>query len=347
MYAVTIWKSLYDIYSHNSLTLSFGELAEMLTKHGVHFRKDDAPLFSAYHPVVHEPGCTNPQHQVGPHRCDACVTALSCAVFDADQAKADEDRLNECRLRLQKGDLAQIWFSTYSHRPDNQAHRLVIPFATPVPAALWPTVRANLIESYAIPADPKTSSSLQQAYYLPSRAPDGPAGETLVAEGLPLQWNLFTSTTRTPVKPAVALADWDLPPEPAEPPNIKPFLARLRTRKHNMKDTRPEKAEWLRRAIAGVALADHGQRNAATLVTTGVIAWALPDASLGTLCRIMAPSVDAMIKEGSKITHEKVRQMLIRAMRHRAEAEEDSRQAFRSLISNVMAKGASRGLIHK
>lgn len=273
-----------------------------------------------------------------PERKDINVDRMTLAVFDVDYG-ATPETVQACRDLLVAADLAQHWYTTFSHTPEKQSWRLVIPLDAEwlVDKATWQRFRRSMISEYQIPADPKKCSGLSHFYYLPS-CPPGATPEVVTFDGYP--------TARSAVVYPVTLSqpvDIPCPPEPTQPIDLRPFKTSLRARAKKLRGAgQVRKADALDACLDGRPLASHGERTTTSLSVAGTLAWAFPDEHPETLYRIMAPSVALMIAEGSSITKARVMKMLesARANYFKNKAEDEALRVgwgkgLRELVANT------------
>lgn len=317
-YSYTLWPSIAETVRHTSVTEDWAALARRFSgPPAVVAEKGNAPGFGPYVLKAPGPECGHRNKYDGPHRCDACVEAVTLATFDADAG--DAAQVAECRRRLAAAGIAAIWCSSYSW-PTKESWRLILPLDRPVAPEAWPAVRLGLAAKFAIPADLAKCSAASHFYYLPSIAPRGQSAHEIL-EGVPVPTAEFAGTVvprAARTRRNYSAADYEPPAEPDSPPDLAPYRAKLRARLKRFKDeNEPAKAVVLGRCLAGKALAAQGSRNHTTTVAAGIVAWALHGAPLSVLMRIVEPSVEAMQAEGSSVDMETVERLLLSAMRNR------------------------------
>lgn len=346
----TLWPSLTDIDHPTTVEETWDALVRRFSTHTPLPSKEASSGFGPY--VTHAPASPCVKHKsgpirTGPHRCNACVSEVTLLVCDADQARSMDEVL-ACDARLADAGLARHWYSSFSFHPATRpAFRLILPLERPVAAAHWKDFRAEFLARYGIPADPKSSSSVSHYYHAPSRRPDWSEPVVLTGGGNPVPVPAQSAPTSRRLMPeprAVDLGEYEPPEEPTEPVNVVPLLEELRARLSRMKRNPAQeyKARLLERCLAGEELETHGARNEATLILTGVVAYAIPDQPLSVYRHILAPSVEAMIAAGSTLTWDEVERMLLTAMRARWEA--DARQ--RALLENLRRRVAALPVVH-
>lgn len=317
---------LRDIDATERVSEDWAAFTRRFSTHLEFATKDAAPGFGPY--VLRAPSPPCAKHRGGlraaPHRCDACVSYLTLAVFDADAGTAAS--VEACRAKLNADGQAALWYTTYSWAPGGQeSWRLVLPLAESVTPERWPAVRLGLARKFAIPADLKTCGGASHFYFAPSCAP-GAERRVVVQRGGPAAVGGYDDVA-APVRATTleyrrrfADADFEPPPEPDSPPELGPFIVRLEARRKSLRRKQPAKADLLRRVLDGAALAEPGHRNAAMLSVTGVLAFALPDAPVSVLLRILEPSIAAMQDErsaGLAADLDRAERMLLSAMRNK------------------------------
>jgi hypothetical protein len=333
MFSYTLWPSLYDLDRHETVTESWSDMVARFTTHTPVVAKVVTPGFSPYTMRPPPTVCYRHKDQVprsDPHRCDQCVDAVPFLVFDADQGPPDE-----CIERL--GDLAQIWYTTYSHSPTKPAYRLILPLAEPVAGDLYPELRLRVLERFAIPADRVACSGKSHFYFLPAVNPRADFARAWATEGRHLNAvgdGLIERARYNVTQPRVAVAA-EVPLDFEDRDRLGEYRAALQSRIAvlSRKKDGATRAELLERCLRGAPLAESGSRNTSTLVVCGLMAYALPEASLPALTEILRPSVEAMIAGGSKLTWPKVERMLMSAMRSKAAADQRDRE-----IRNIWKK---------
>jgi len=93
-------------------------------------------------------------------RSNACVLKVSALVFDLDRVPPNPERL---------AGVHWIGHTTWSHKPTAPRWRVVIPLATPVPAARWRDVWQRARAALCPEADPACKDP-SRAYWLPSHS---------------------------------------------------------------------------------------------------------------------------------------------------------------------------------
>lgn len=320
---VTKWPSLTDTHTHRAETLDWPGLVRTFADPRAYISlhaKSTAPGFGPYR--VSAPLVPCGHGVLTAHRCDRCVDALTMAVFDADAG----DRTT-CAAALAAEGVAHLWYSSWSYDPVTKPHafRLVVPLALPVPADQWPQVRAAMLARWGVPADATKCGGRSHFYYLPS-CPPGTTPVVHAVAGEWFDWRRLPLVTRPAPSTRVVrgVATWAPPAEPDEPVALEPLRAALLARAEQFARVPRlrRKADGLRRVVHGLVLAERGSRNDTTNAIAGMVAHVLPDATLGTLWRLMEPSVVAMQDAGSRLTRYQVEGMLQRAL----EFEHDRRQ---------------------
>lgn len=313
----TLWPSLTDTTNPTLRSATWNDFVAQHLKHKLYSAKHRAPGFGPYKLKY---GATT--------RAEASVESISMAVFDADQGK-DEKAIYNCTQLLDNKFIAYALYSSWSY-PDKPAFRLVIPFLLPLDPYKWPSVRAALIEKFAIPAHPDQCKGASHFYYLPSTPDLSRPLVNRITSGPyldPNQYADWSTSTSFSVRPK----DFEFAPpaEPAKPENLNVYRAWLTRRAKRDHDAAP----LIEALLQGRALAESGERNDTTTRATGMLAWMFPDAPLSTLVRLIKPSVEAMQAEGSKLTWKQVESMFLRAMKRRAYKEAEA-EAFLEEMTN-------------
>lgn len=307
------WSDLIDtLWTHHREASS----KEAVPGFGGHVLKDPET------PCVHN-GVIRPKA----HRCDACVDAVTLFVFDVDEGT--EDEVAESDRLLQEAGLAAHWYSSYSFSPTKPAFRLIVPPTRPVTPAEYPALRAHLIRRFDLKVADGKCTGASHFWWLPSCPPAParlPVTETL--EGV-----FFDPDSVPPAvlpvaaapKPVRALGDWEPPEEPD--PGTPIDLSALRSRLERLSSKllrNPHKKQngvYLQRMLVGEPLAEAGSRNQAAFVTTGTMAFAAPGTPLSVFMLMIRPSLDAMIRAGSKLTEDKIERMFLTAMQKKAASD--------------------------
>ncbi len=329
----TLYSSIYNIDGLTELTESWADICARFSSHTVCFAKDQAPGFGPYSVSLSQPCAKHSDGLVRTtaHRCDGSIQGMTLLVFDVD--KGTEEQVAACDQQLADAGLARLWYSTYSHSLAKPAYRLIVPSAAPVAPRHWRVTRETFIQRFAVPCDPKQCGGKSHFYYMPSR-PSATLGVVRAFEGAAFEpfgpW-LFVEPPPRPPSP-----EWNRPPEPEEEVSLVPARMVLEQRLEKLERSKAEtkRPQILRRLLSGQSLAEKGERNLSMCIAAGIVAWALPDLSVGTLMRLLQPSLDVMVNEGSKLSYEKTERMLLSALKNRAEtmdrrkAEQDANQAF-------------------
>lgn len=321
---LTIWPSIYDKDTHQSVDESWEDVQARLSTHIRLQNKDRAWGFGPYALAPPPKPCNRHQDErerYTPHRCDICVESLTLAVFDADTGTPED--ISRTETALAALDCARLWYSTHSHRQDKPSYRLVLPLSKPVAPESWPAFRLGVIRRFEIPCDVNKCSGKSHFYFAPSCRPQ---------EANPVFWTAggkfldVDSISLVQPKPKVQFAtlagfDWTPPAEPTAPLDVFSLRSRVMQRVHSLgRKGEKDKANALLKMLRGEPLAQKGSRNETTFKVAGTLAWALPGESLGTLLFLLRPSVEAMVAQGSSISLDAVERMLLTAMRSRAEA---------------------------
>jgi hypothetical protein len=342
MYLITHYRTLYDTNPQATRTYSWSDLTAALSSFIETPDKFSVAGFGGHtlHPNM--------------KRGVEAVSQVTLFVFDVD-AGTPED-LDHCEMLLRGDNVAAHFYSSHSHTPAKPAFRLVIPPNRLVTPAEYPGLRAALIDRYKIPCKPNQSGDVSRFWFLPSHKPGAvPITETL--DGQPLDVDALPPLP-TPRRGAGRLDVETAPAVPfAPPPSPPPGLpidtgpARKAIRARATKLARagdPEsstKAEWLRRLLAGEALADHGSRNDTMARVCGMLVYTLPkDTPVEVHLLLIRPSLGAMILDGSKLTEEKVERMLLTAMRKRFQRDDELENWRKRIIEQKAELYASIGV---
>jgi hypothetical protein len=352
-FPITLYPSLYRIDTYTPAELTWLDVIELFSEHVEVLNKDRAKGFGPYQLTNPEHACLDHKDQTPrstPHRCDSCVTRLTMAVFDADMGTQED--ITRCDDLLETQGILRLWYTSYSYSATGaESWRLIIPLSKPVPAPQWESFRASVIKKFSIPADVKKCSGTSHFYYGPS-VPKGASRQPVVFHGgsTLLDPNSVPHFAPTPDRYRVKLAPsstWEPPEDPDELPDLGPHRERLVRRMHSLKDE--QKRLWLQRALDGHALDTKGNRTQAMLVTSGVIVRALPPRTpLVVFLELLTPSLVQMQDEGSKLTEERLRTMLIPAMRKRDLVEQQykeqqavTRKVINAVFESVRKKGSA------
>lgn len=334
---------LYEIdrAEHKELTLE-----EFVDYFSVHLRLADkfqGPGFGPY--ILKAPDSTCNVHKDrwprdNPHRCDSCVEAITFACFDVDSGTGEE--IERCDKLLEDAGLARIWYTSYSYTPEKAKppFRLIIFLSEPIKPEFWSTARRSIAAKFKVPCDIKQCSGLSHFYFLPACPPDAePYFEFRQGSALDISTVPMVKDMTAP-RPRVSLDDWSPPEEPPEGTRIdlEDLKNRLRKRQKQMAvssdETNKNKGDLLKKVLAGEALAEHGNRNNAMSLASGIVAWVLPGQPLSVLMLLLRPSLQVMQAAGSSLTEDEVERMLLTAMQ--AKAEYDARQ---KLVNESLTTG--------
>ncbi len=124
------------------------------------------------------------------------------------------------------------------------------------------------------------------------------------------------------------LANWSPPTKPTDRALLRKELS-ARADRLSRKPVDAHKGRYLTNALNGEPLAPKGERNTATLIVSGILAYAAPSAPEDDLFSILEPSLEKMRALGSKLSEEKVRRMLNSAMHAKARADASIQEATR------------------
>ena len=249
-------------------------------------------------------------------RLDASVLRMTMLVYDADEGTHED--MAACMDLVKSEGLCSLLYSSYSYSATKAAYRLIFPLARHTHPDEFKPIRLAVGEHFRVPYNPQKCAGLSHFYFVPSHPP-GAAYVFVETAGQfldPSRYLKAAGPTRHRL-PHVALKDFEPPPEPEIPESLDVYRIRLAART----TYGDEKAELVRKLLDGEPLAEHGGRTLATLRVAGMLAHMFRKASVGTLLRLMDPSLTAMRARGSKLTTSRVRRMILTSMRHRAEAE--------------------------
>jgi len=320
---LTLFPSIFH-YEGVHKTASWTDLVEAF---GTHLRTEDktsTPGFGPY--VLRDRVCDRQKHPKAPHRCDVCVDALTLAVFDVDCGTyAEVERCDDLLAGY-----ARLWYSSHSYRPEapNPSLRLVLPLARPVPAERWASWRANFIQAFYVPAEPKKCGGLSHFYYAPS-CPPGIDPVAVHHEGPYFDPERVPSVAYR--RTGVALVDRK-PVDPSAPDEDR--LQRIRGRlnqtlsglKRSSKPDAADRRRILEDLLAGRPLAEHGSRNQTTTRVVFDLVRRFADLTLGECLAVISPSLEAMRSAGSRLTEENVSRMYETAhFKVQAQREHDER----------------------
>lgn len=327
-YDLTLYQSLKAVDSPPGVRATWPEIVRLFSTHLRTPTKDSTPGFGPY-ALVPPPGpCYHTRGVVSQiHRCDACVTHLSMAIFDVDIGTPSQ--VQTCEDWLAGSGVARLWYSSFSFDP-GQRHpslRLVIPLSRPVAGEVWSSFRASLIRRYSIPVDPTKCGGRSHFYYVPSCPPDA-YPLTVVGDGVPLEVDTVpvhrehSLSQRSVVE---RLASWAPDEGQGGLVDLGPLHTRLmasadRQGRRQDPDSRT-RAETLRRLVRGQALAQKGSRDVTTSRAAMSVVGVLPEANLHELEVLFRDSLVAMVNEGSSLDQASVRRKLVSAMRKQAEQE--------------------------
>jgi hypothetical protein len=156
-------------------------------------------------------------------RAKASIEAVTCAVADVDHAGLDD--IGELVEHVRGLGLAAALYSTHSHSSVEPRVRLVIPFAEPVPAELWPRLWPSLNATIFLGLADRAASDASRMYYLPST----PGDETLIAdswEGAALDWSTLPLADVDDTPPELVVTTGQGPSSTVAPEDM-PILERM------------------------------------------------------------------------------------------------------------------------
>lgn len=340
-FALTAYKSLYDIDAQTPLKLTWEGLVDLFGTHARHAQKDLSPGFGPYRLRDVEPPEICRRHtkdKTGQHRCDALVEALTLAVFDVDTGtEADVAALE---VRLKAAGYAYLLYSSYSYGPAKAAYRLVLPLKAPVSQRRWPSLRTTLLHRFAIPADPKKCSGASHFYYLPSCPPESSPAFRF-ASGSLLDADVYVPPSEAFDKfftEALQIGDEEETTEGVV--DLKELRRGVRNKANGLKRREDawahEKAELLENILDGKPLAASGSRNDTTAKTAWYLVWNFPDATETQIKKLLEPSVLAMQREGSSLRLSEMYRMVYSAKRKQREekaAQEAASEFFKRQLA--------------
>lgn len=353
--SITYYPSIYDTDTYQTETLDWASLCHKFGSHTEFALKTQAPGFGAHALLKPAHPCTKhlPNIKASGHRCGACVDNVSFFVFDVDTGSLED--VGACDELLRADGLALLWYTSYSYSPKKPSFRLLIPTTRDMTVTEYGPMRLAVLRKYKIPADPLKCSAPAHFWYQPScpkdaaRLVDTSPGVFLDVDELDLQGAFRPATTNAACDP-----DWTPPPEPPEGTavNLEPLKAKLESHIRRLL-TNPEKRDRglvLRRVLDGQSLAPHGGRNQTTLIATATLAFLFPGTPLGVLMLLIRPSLQAMIRDGSKLNESKVERMFLTAMRRKADSDAvyaEERQALMSQADEIRERLRARALAAK
>lgn len=276
------------------VTMSFGELADLLTRHE---RTPCAPCPGrsctykhgmAWSPGIPAEGCT---------RASESVNRITAAVFDLDHLTLAE---LEAMCEALEG-LSVVIHSTHNHRPPAQYNlRAVIQLARPLHPKEWVPLRNEVVRRYGLRPDPKAKDP-SRLYFLPS-APEGAEVLTIAEEGRLLDVDAVLQDARVGAVnrlfdvppqsvPAPISASAPAVPKPADQVDMA-GLRKLLSGYRPSEDDDHSKRDLIRRLREGVPLADEGDRDNSVHRVSCILACLLPaDTPVEAAMELMRPSV--------------------------------------------------------
>lgn len=311
---LTRYNRLFSVVPDGHETLTWPAVIATLSTHRPYATKDNAPGFGAHTLVA------------GGQRRIADVESVSLFVFDVDVGTVDDILRTETLLR--SAGIAAHFYSSYSYTPDHNTppFRLVIPPDRPIHPDEYDFLRAHLIERFAIPCDPKKCSSVAHFWFLPSH-PHGQQGVTETLPGVPFPVDsvappaLRLRHRASGVRSRSTDVTYTPPPEPSPDEPVDLTELRKKVAAHAKRvaiQGDKQKAEYLKRLLAGEALAEHGDRNNSLIVTTGSVTWTNPDTPLSHFVLLFRPSLESMMAAGSSLTYDDLERMLLTGMEGKA-----------------------------
>lgn len=348
---MTFYQSLRDVDNPRGVRWTWEEILGNFATHHRADSKQDVPGFGPYE-IVEAPGpCYHPRGVIEtPHRCDACVTHLSMAVFDVDIGTPAQ--VQTCEGWLQAAGVTRLWYSSYSFDPRARipSLRLVLPLSRPVDGDVWPSFRRILINKFQIPADPKKCGGRSHFYYVPSCPPgaeplvDYTFGKFLDVDSIPAFAEARPSTRRL----AEILRDWTPVEGEDKPVDLSGYhrvLGQAAERLMRKRDVEAkEKAAILRALVEGKQLAAQGSRDVTTTRAAMLVVSLLPEATLHELEVLFQDSLHAMMSSGSKLDESSIRRKIISAMRKHAEQELARAEFLKTIDAFTEPHGGGVGL---
>jgi len=325
---LTLFSSIFQLDGVHRRA-SWADLVAAFAEHLRATDKTEVPGFGPY--VLRDRACDRPRHPKTAHRCDVCVDAVSLAVFDVDCGTYAE--VEKCD-RLLEG-YARLWYSSHSYRPEapRPSLRLIVPLARPVEAERWASWRANFIQAFHVPADPKKCGGLSHFYYAPSCPPDiEPVA--VHHEGPCFDPDTVPSVPHRRPAPVVNRSE-ALDATSPEDERLQHLRLRLTQSISGLKrSSKPDAAERRRiieDLLAGRPLAEHGSRNQTTTRVVFDLVRRFEDLTLGECLAVVEPSLLAMQSAGSRLTSETVARMYETA-RFKLEAQREADARIETML---------------
>lgn len=325
---ITKWPGLYA--KDDPQPTTFRNLTEMYRTILKHQETPDKFLAEGFSPYVLTPRPCKKHATEEPHRCDAQVDAITLAVFDVDQGTLDD--IERCDEALDRDRIERVWYTSYSY-PKKESWRLILALDEPVPARNWKAFRLILIQKYGIPADRSACSGLSHFYFLPA-CPPGAERDAAYFGGRPVRVASYPIVATSDVLDYDEFED-DEEEDDSTPVDMAQVRETLKKRAEGLSRSGDNKGVWLRRALKGEALAEHGERNVAMMKTAGVIMYACPDLPKKAAFEMLKPSLRQMVAAGSSLTEAQVWRMLTTSrnnQRARAERLEEFERRWRAGI---------------
>lgn len=249
-----------------------------------------------------------------PHRCDACVREVTMAVFDMDCGTVAE--IDACTGRLEAEGWHHVVYSTFSYRPeqDRPSLRLVVFLDKPVPASRWKSWRLGFIARFSVPCDPQKCAAPSHFYYAPAHPP-GVEPVFVHHSGAPFPTDSIVAKVASSSAPNPdPTMDMDFDPMPeAKVAEWRRLLEKRAARWARGGAGDKDKAEILRRLLAGEALAEHGSRNHTSTRAAALMLAAWHEGTIGGALTLFRPSLEAMRAEGSKLDEKTLTRQLASA----------------------------------
>jgi hypothetical protein len=330
-----------DLIPTRTQSYTLHELVDVFTRHTPAEDKKQVGMYGPH--ALHDPlpvPCTNPRHEgtTLPHRCDNAVKHLSVAVFDADEGTWEDVVMS--RQRISAAGIAQIWHTSHSYGAAPAAKepwRLLLPLSKPLEPGAWYAFRLELLERFKIPAARGKCSGRSHPWYLPSYPPGHqyrpPKAYFQDGDLLEPPRPKAGATKNVPLPADFRFAP---PPETGAPVDLaacREALSAEAARLGRGDEDQKRKARWLRRAIAGEALDEHGNRDEATSRTAYRMVMVLPAAPISTIRYLLRPSVEAMIAAGSSLSFASLDEKIYSAMRAYAENKTREQEILAALAA--------------
>lgn len=250
------------------------------------------------------------------------VAAVTLAVFDVD--KTTPERAAATEATLERAGVARIWYSSYSHRPDAPAYRLILPLSAPIAPNRWATFRELVAHKYDIPFAPAECKGVNHNYFLPSHPP-GAAPYFNATHGSALPADGFLATPALPYVPLPAGDDEIFPAEGSPLEDLRARILEVAARRTMAGEH--TKAHYLRACVAGEALGTES-RNEKTKSLVAMLVYNLHPQPFDTYLALVAPSVERMQADGSSLRDSDVHRMIRSAARKFVASQREDEEFF-------------------